>query len=435
MEKSFKRINTIGNHIVGSFQTVGSNSNSAITAVSSGSRMYSKHQQDKSKDFFKPSESDLQKLYKYQESQEKLNSVEPFHLTKVENKTLVLTLNRPKSLNVLNTHLFVNLNKKFQYFRDDPKLSLMIIKGNGRAYCAGGDIKELSIQTRDIGLLFPRYFFSKEYNLDYTAATVNKPRVAFWDGIAMGGGLGISVHSPYRIVTEKTVWAMPEVSIGLFPDVGASYFLSRLKKDAIANYIAITGKQLTGADCVEFGIATHFVKSEKLPELEKKLIALVHSQDVNVIESVINEFASPPPPSPLLQDWSLISQCFSNRFNSIDEIMQALIDSKSQWGKDIYDLIRKKSPTSVKIAFRQIKEGAAKSLEECFFMEFRLAIRSLSNNEFIEGVRSVVIDKDQKPKWDPPTLEETSDEYINHYFSKLPKDQEFPIGDDKIYMP
>ncbi|KAK5578564.1 hypothetical protein RB653_008236 [Dictyostelium firmibasis] len=425
MEKSIKRINTIGNHIVGSLS---STTNSSMT--------YSKAQQDKSKDFFKPTDNDLKKLYEYQAQQEALNKKEPFHLTSIENETLTLQLNRPKSLNVLNTNLFVNLNKVFQTYRDNPKLSLMIIKGNGRAYCAGGDIKELSQQTRSIGLLFPRYFFSKEYNLDFTAATVNKPRVAIWDGISMGGGLGISIHSPFRIVTEKTTWAMPEVSIGLFPDVGASFFLSRLQKDAIANYIAITGKSLTGADCIEFGIATHYVHSSKLNDLENKLKSMVHHQDMNLVESIINEFSSAPPSAaPLLKDWSQVVKCFSNRFNSMEEIMNELAITNTQWSNDIISLIRKKSPTSVKIAFRQIKEGALKSLEECFFMEFRLAIRSLSNNEFIEGVRSVIIDKDQNPKWDPQTLEDVSDEYINHYFSKLPIDQEFPIGNDKIYMP
>ncbi|KAF2070816.1 hypothetical protein CYY_007863 [Polysphondylium violaceum] len=422
MDKTIKRIHSIGSHLVPS----------SVTNVIK----YSLSQQDKGKDFYQPTENDLQKLYKYQESQEKLHEKEPFYVERFENKTMLLTLNRPKQLNVLNTFLFVNLNKRFQFFRDNADLSLMIIKGSGRAYCAGGDIKELSIQTREIGPLFPRYFFSKEYNLDYTAATINKPRVAFWDGISMGGGLGISIHSNFRIVTEKTIWAMPEVSIGLFPDVGASYFLSRLQKDAIANYIAITGKNLTGADCLHFGVATHYVESSKLAELEQKLIALVNGNDSNMVESIINQYASQPStPAPLLKDWPLISKCFSNRFNSIEEIIEAIEGTNSEWGKDILTLIRKKSPTSVKIAFRQIKEGGLKSLEDCFFMEYRLAIRSLSNNEFIEGVRSVVIDKDQKPKWDPSTLEEVSDEYIDHYFSNLPEFAEFPIHNHSIYLP
>ncbi|EFA85946.1 enoyl-CoA hydratase/isomerase domain-containing protein [Heterostelium album PN500] len=364
MEKSIKRINVIGEHII------------SVASVS-------QQQQSTLKS-------------KMNQQQQQSNENDSVLLEKHENNTTVITLNRLKQLNVLNTHIFVNLNKKLLNYANNDNAHLLVLKGAGeKAYCAGGDIKELTSQTRKLGYSFPKYFFTHEYNMDYTAATLKKPTVVFWDGISMGGGLGVSIHSTFRIVTERTVWAMPEVSIGLFPDVGGSYFLARLP-DSLGNYLGITGKSISGADCLKFGIATHYVESSKLPELERKLITLVNSQDRNKIEAIINEFASQPKqPSKLLQDWPLIQQCFANRFNNVQEILDALEASKTKWGSDLVKLIRTKSPTSVKIAFRQVKEGN-RSLEEIFTMEYRIAIRCLESPDFFEGITTHVDHDDEE---------------------------------------
>ncbi|KYQ90782.1 enoyl-CoA hydratase/isomerase domain-containing protein [Tieghemostelium lacteum] len=400
--------------------------------------------QDKSKDYYKTTKEDLEKLYKYQDEQDQLSSKNPFAVDTITENTMVLTLNRPKKLNVLNTWLFVNLKKRFEFYRDNDKLNLLIIRGNGeKAYCAGGDISELSTQTRAIGPIFPRYFFSKEYNLDYTAATIKKPKVAFWKGISFGGGLGISIHAEFRIVTETTIWSMPEVGIGLFPDVGGSYFLPRLKHDGIGNYIALTGEKLNGQDCLHFGIATHFVENKNLDILEQRLIKVMSEQgahnryqkNIELIDSVINEFAvhfKQDETTSLINNWLVLSKCFSNKHATLWDILKSLEDTNTPLTKSLVSSIRTKSPTSLRLAFNQIKYGGSMSLEEVFKMEYRLAIRSLSNNEFIEGVRATVIDKDKNPKWNPPTLELLTDDYINHYFSPLP--EEFPIGNDQIYI-
>ncbi|GAM22880.1 hypothetical protein SAMD00019534_060550, partial [Acytostelium subglobosum LB1] len=354
---------------------------------------------------------------------------EPILLQSHEGSTTVITLNRKKQLNVLNTDIFVGLNKLLLNFAKNTNAHLLILKGSGnKAYCAGGDIKELTSQTRKLGYSFPKYFFTHEYNMDYTAATLSKPRIVIWDGIAMGGGLGVSIHSTFRIVTERTIWAMPEVSIGLFPDVGGSYFLARLP-DSLGNYLGLTGKSISGADCLKFGIATHYVHSSKLVELENKLISSVNCQDFNRIESIINEYASvPTEPSKLYNDWPLIQQCFANKYNNVNEILDSLKASNTKWGADLIKLIRLKSPTSVKIAFRQVKEGVNKTLEEVFTMEYRIAIRCLESPDFFEGVRAVVVDKDQKPKWNPATLEEVTDEQVERYFSAMPVGQELQLG-------
>ncbi|EGG22999.1 enoyl-CoA hydratase/isomerase domain-containing protein [Cavenderia fasciculata] len=350
-------------------------------------------------------------------------------LERQENHCTVISLNRPKQLNVLCTDIFVGLNRKLLNYVHNDNLHLLILKGSGnKAYCAGGDIKELTSNTRKLSYSFPKYFFTHEYNMDYTAATLRKPSIVFWDGIAMGGGLGVSCHSTFRIVTERTVWAMPEVSIGLFPDVGGSYFLSRLP-DSLGNYLGLTGKSITGADCLQFGIATHYILSERLPDLERKLVGLVNSQDRNQIESIIMEFASTPKtPSPLLQEWQLIQKHFANKFKSVEEILKSLESSGTKWGTDMVALIRKKSPTSVKIAFRQVKVGSSMTLEQVFTMEYRIAIRCLESPDFFEGVRAVVVDKDHKPKWNPSTLEQVTDDQIDRYFSPLPLGQELQLG-------
>ncbi|XP_005373364.1 PREDICTED: 3-hydroxyisobutyryl-CoA hydrolase, mitochondrial [Chinchilla lanigera] len=332
----------------------------------------------------------------------------------------VITLNRPKLLNTLTLQMVRQIYPQLKKWEQDPETYLIIIKGAGeKAFCAGGDVIAISEAAKAKQELI-RVFFREEYTLNNAIASCQKPYVALIDGITMGGGVGVSVHGQFRVATEKSLFAMPETRIGLFPDVGGGYFLPRLQ-GRLGYFLGLTGFRLKGRDVHRAGIATHFVDSGKLPMLEEDLLALKSPSKENIAEVLGTYHAESKidqdKPFILEEHMDKINRCFSA--NTVEEIIENLQQDGSPFALEQLQVINKMSPTSLKITLRQLTEGASKSLQEVFTMEYRLSQMCVGHHDFHEGVRAVLIDKDQSPRWKPANLKEMTDEALDNYFKPL----------------
>ncbi|XP_012786982.2 3-hydroxyisobutyryl-CoA hydrolase, mitochondrial [Ochotona princeps] len=332
----------------------------------------------------------------------------------------VITLNRPKFLNALNIDMIRQIHAQLKKWEQDPGTFLILIKGAGeKAFCAGGDIKVIAEAVRTKQKLIQE-FFREEYLLNNAVACCQKPYVALIDGITMGGGVGVSVHGLFRVATEKTVFAMPETAIGLFTDVGGGYFLPRLQ-GKLGYLLALTGFRLKGRDVYRAGIATHFVDSAKIRMLEEDLLALKSPSKENiagVLETYHGESKTDQDkPFVLEEHMDKINSCFSA--STVEQIIENLRQDGSPFALEQLKALNKMSPTSLKITLRQLMEGSSKTLQEVLTMEYRLSQACVGSHDFDEGVRAVLIDKDQSPKWKPATLKEVTDEDLNHYFQSL----------------
>lgn len=336
----------------------------------------------------------------------------------------ILTLNRPKQLNALSSEMNFKLLKLFTAYEDDPKVKLIIMKGKGRAFCAGGDVSAVVRYSTEGHWMNGADYFWNEYILNYIIATYSKPQVSILNGIIMGGGAGVSIHGRFRVATEKSVFAMPETALGLFPDVGASYFLSRLP-GYFGEYVGLTGARLDGAEMLACGLATHFVPSARLDSLEESL-AGAESSDPFSVCGIIDRFSQQMP----LQENSaynrldIIERCFSKR--TIEEILSALeqeaLCGSSEWISAAIKSLKKASPTSLKITLRAIREGRMQHIGQCLIREYRMCchlLRRKLSKDFFEGCRAILVDKDRNPKWDPPSLDLIDDEMVDRYFSKV----------------
>lgn len=335
----------------------------------------------------------------------------------------LIILNRPKALNSLNHSMTKKLLPVLQQWESSKKV--VVIKGAGeKAFCAGGDVKVIAMALSEPGgEKVGREFFYDEYTLDHVIGTYKKPYVALISGIVMGGGVGVSVHGKYRVATETTLFAMPETAIGLFPDVGGSYFLPRLY-GKLGLYLGLTGHRLKGLDVKLAGIATHFVSSSRLPELTDSLLA---PGDVDVAK-ILDKFDE----QKLSDEFSLakhlkqIDNCFSG--DTVEEIINRLKKDNSEWAQGVIETLGKMSPTSLKVAHKSINQGKNQSLAECLKMEYNLDYNMvLKNSDFQEGIRALLIDKDQKPVWNPKTLADVTDEYVNSKFSPIPADKQLKL--------
>ncbi|XP_076759243.1 3-hydroxyisobutyryl-CoA hydrolase isoform X2 [Xylocopa sonorina] len=341
----------------------------------------------------------------------------------VGNKGLI-TLNRLKALNALNLSMVEKIYPTMKQWELSKKL--VIVEGAGdKAFCAGGDIKSIAtaLKADQTNNVLGQIFFRKEYTLNYYIGTYKIPYVATIDGITMGGGVGLSVHGKYRIATEKTLFAMPETAIGFFPDVGGSYFLPRLK-GKLGLYLGLTGDRLKGIDVLLAGIATHFVPSEKLPDLKQELLKAEQPD----VDEILNKYQ----PGKLKQEFSLepymnkIDKYFSA--SCMEEIIGRLREDNSEWAKKTLQMLSQVSPTSLKVTMSAIQRGSTLNLADCLKMEYRLACAALSkSSDFYEGVRALLIDKDRNPKWNPGSLEEVSDNYVNQRFAELPAEKELQL--------
>ncbi|GJT20567.1 3-hydroxyisobutyryl-CoA hydrolase 1-like protein [Tanacetum coccineum] len=345
-------------------------------------------------------------------------------LVKESSNVRTIVLNRPKQLNALSGEMVSRLLELFLAYEEDPNVELIIMKGEGRAFCAGGDVAAVVNDINKGNWKLGADFFSKEFSLNYLMATYTKPQVSLLRGIVMGGGAGASIHGRFQVATDNSVFAMPETALGLFPDVGASYYLSRTP-GFFGEYVGLTGARLDGAEMLACGLATHFVPLEKLPLLEDALCK-ANTGDPNIVNNMINEYSSTPKLKEKSQYFRLktIERCFSRR--TVEDIISALEKEADKnmddWIAWTIESLKKASPTSLKISLRSIREGRLQGVGQCLIREYRMVCTVMQgkfSRDFFEGCRALLLDKDKNPKWEPSKLEFVSDSMVDRYFAAL----------------
>jgi enoyl-CoA hydratase/carnithine racemase len=335
---------------------------------------------------------------------------EPHVLFEKRGAAGLITLNRPKALNALTHGMCLQMAAQLHAWARDDAVKCVVVRGAGdRAFCAGGDIRSLY----ESGISKSPYalnFYRDEYVLNAAIKHYPKPYVALINGIVMGGGVGVSVHGSHRVANETTTFAMPETGIGLFPDVGGSYFLPRMQ-DSVGMYLALTGARLKTVDTLYAGVATHFVPSKEWEALIDDLA------NGGAPDKAVYRKGEDLPPGFLAEHRASVDRIFSK--DSVEDILAALDADHTDWSRDTAKTIRSKSPTSLKVTFRQLREGAKLDFDDCMKMEYRMVHRIVAGHDFYEGVRATIIDKDGAPKWNPATLSDVSDAEVDAYFAPL----------------
>jgi enoyl-CoA hydratase len=327
----------------------------------------------------------------------------------------VVTLNRPAALNAVTHGMVLALRARLEAWRDDPAVTRVVVTAaGGRAFSAGGDLRALY----DLGRA-GRYeeacdFWRDEYALNAAIKHYPKPYVALIDGIVMGGGVGVSVHGSHRVAGDRFQFAMPEVGIGFFPDVGATWFLPRLPGE-LGAYCALTAERLRADDAVAAGVATHRVRSERLADLVEGLCGSVP------VDALLAAFAEPPGEGPVTQQRAAIDRLFAA--DTVEEILGRL-DAGDAAAQALAATIRGKAPLSLKIALAQMRRGPHWSFDDCMRAEFRIVARIVRGVDFYEGVRAVIVDKDNAPRWRPPRLDAVTDAEVERHFAPLQRELE-----------
>lgn len=325
-----------------------------------------------------------------------------------------LRLNRPKALNALTLPMVRQITDTLLLWRSDPTVRLILLDhAAGRGFCAGGDVVSIARSAQGHGAAAEEFFF-EEYRLNHLMYTFTKPGVAFMDGVTMGGGVGLACPCRYRIATERTVFAMPETSIGLFPDVGGGRYLSRLR-GRVAQYLALTGARLDGAECVALGLASHYIESDALEAVKQELCA--HPEKV---ESILAGATSTVPEAKIVRYLEAIDRLFAS--DVYEEILAALRADGSDWARQQLDVLASKSPTACKVSLRMLVESPRHlHFVDEMTMEYGIVARSCRSHDFAEGVRALLIDKDRQPKWQPSSPEEVTPAIVDGYFEPLPE--------------
>ena len=345
-------------------------------------------------------------------------SEEPEVLIRIEGAVGRITLNRPQALHALTTNMCRIMIEALTTWIDNPIVKLVLIDHAGeRGFCAGGDIRMLAESGAGDGKLAREFFFT-EYRLNALLHDYEKPLVAIMDGVTMGGGVGLSRPCRFRVATERTTFAMPETGIGLFPDVGGGWFLSRMS-DHIGLWLALTGARIKAADCELTCIATDYVESARLPELKARIVA-----DPAAVETLLTQFGGDAGRPSLAAHQDEIARLFAG--DSVEAIMAALEATDSDWAREQLAMLKTKSPQTLKVAFRQLRLGGAmKRFADNMAMEYRIGARVVQRHDFLEGVRAVIVDKDNAPRWDPPTLAGVTDGMLDGIFAPLPSAEEW----------
>jgi enoyl-CoA hydratase len=340
-------------------------------------------------------------------------------LTRITGRAGHVSLNRPSAIHALTLPMVQAMNAALLAWRDDPAVALVVIDhAEGRGFCAGGDIAFLRNSALTDGGAAGRQFFYQEYQLNHLILTYPKPVIVVMDGITMGGGVGLAGPASIRIATEATRLAMPETGIGLFPDVGGGWYLSRLA-GRLGQYLALNGARLDGAECLWAGLATHYLPQAALAETKAALMA-----DPDDIAGILHRASAVPPPARIAAHSADIDRLFaSDRF---EDILAALAADGGEWATATLATLRTKSPQTCKVALRQLRDSLdCTDFAANMAMEYRIGSRVLIRPDFAEGVRAVIIDKDHAPKWDPPSAEAVTDDLINAIFAPLSADEEW----------
>ena len=341
-------------------------------------------------------------------------------LLKVEGHAGFISLNRPSALHALTLPMVHAMTAALLEWRDDPAVKCVVIDHtDGRGFCAGGDIAFLRNSAINDGGESGRKFFHDEYQLNHLLFTYPKPIVAFMDGITMGGGVGISQPARFRVATENTKFAMPETGIGLFPDVGGGWYLSRLE-GRVGQFLALTGSRIAGAGCLSLGLATHYLTSNVLAEAKSRIA----TEDVDRIDGILGTLSVTPPDSKIVETIVQINRHFAS--DRLEDILSSLEGDESDWAMKELATLRSKSPQTCKVALRQLAESLKLTdFADNMAMEYRIASRVIVRPDFAEGVRAVIVDKDNSPKWDPATAEGVTDALIDAIFAPLPAQEEW----------
>ncbi|KFM99370.1 enoyl-CoA hydratase/isomerase family protein [Bacillus clarus] len=338
-----------------------------------------------------------------------------------ENGVASITLNRPKALNSLSYDMLKPIGQKLKEWEKDDRIAIIVLKGAGtKGFCAGGDIKTLyEARSNETALQHAERFFEEEYEIDTFIYQYTKPIIACLDGIVMGGGVGLTNGAKYRIVTERTKWAMPEMNIGFFPDVGAAYFLNKAPGHT-GRYVALTASILKAPDVLYINAADYFMTSDTLPKFLSEIENMNwRNEDVHTaLKEVTRTFATIPSAeseiSPLLEE---IDTHFA--FHTIEEIIHSLEKDGRTFALKAKETLLSKSPVSLKVTLKQFIDGEGKSVDECFATDLVLAKNFMRHEDFFEGVRSVVVDKDQNPQYKYKQLSDVSEEDVNRFFHLL----------------
>lgn len=335
----------------------------------------------------------------------------------------LVTLNRPKALNALDLGMIRALHPALESWASNPTVKAVVIRGaGGRAFCAGGDVRAVALS---LGSPAPegqeplsRAFFHEEYRLNHLIHHFPKPYLALVDGISMGGGLGLSIHGSHRVVTERLVMAMPETGIGLFPDVGGGWFLPRFPGES-GTYLGLTGTRANAADALWLGYATHHVTHDKLDAVVEALAAADwNTGDARAVATrVLDGFSTDAGPSPLRAHAGELDRCFGK--DRVEDILSALEHEASPWATETLKTLGRMSPTSLAVTLRQLRLCRGLPYDEVVTVEFRLSQHVTARPDFREGIRAVLVDKDQSPRWNPPSLAQVRAPDVDACFTPL----------------
>lgn len=342
-----------------------------------------------------------------------------------------IKLNRPRTLNSLNLEIATAIKEHLEAWKTNPDVALICVLGAGdKGLCAGGDIRDLYDHRASNIKEHASAFFTTEYLMDHAFWDFPKPILVYMDGIVMGGGVGLSVGATHRIVTERTKWAMPEMNIGFFPDVGSSYFLNQLP-GAVGRYLALTSAVLTPEDVLYLGFADYYLEKKHWEGLEQALRDKYWTvgnaiRDLNELLAKYCKTTYENSTLKELQD--KINDHFS--FDTVEEIVFSLEQASEKgdgWAGKTKNELLAKSPTSLKVALKQLQEGKGQSYVDCLRMELNIAMNFMTHHDFYEGVRSMLVDKDKNPRWDPESLEEVSTETVSSFFRYEWPEQKHPL--------
>ncbi len=353
-------------------------------------------------------------------------------LFEARNQIGFVTLNRPAVLNALSSSMILQMHAQLRQWALDASIYAVVVRGAGdKAFCAGGDVRAVHASFTPSGSAH-RDFFASEYRLDYFIHRYPKPYIALMDGIVMGGGMGIAQGASLRVVTDRTRMAMPEVGIGFFPDVGASYFLSRLP-GALGIYLGLSGAQFRAADALYAGLADVYLSHEALDTLDAAIATLRWSRDHSAdIDGVVRALATVKLPAPALASLRpAIDAHFSS--SNIRAILQSLQSESSaayhDWARHTLKMMAARSPLMMAVTARQLEHGRAMDLPDCFRMELGMVLHCFEQGDFREGVRALLVDKDNAPRWNPPRIDDVTEEMIAAFFLDAWAGSTHPLAD------